>query len=195
VEEAALLMPVQRVVSGVQVENDLLGRPRVRLKKQVDEQPVDRRAVMADLVIARRLGRRVLEAVQRALAGERRAILAPGGELASEGREHRVVPQLIVVNEILVTQRDPEHPLRHHRRHGVLDLRLGSVVKETRREPCRQADRPIGGAEQQSAGIRGDLAAVERGHHLTALDHFITEQVAGTLCRHRGTPLCQLKPL
>jgi hypothetical protein len=34
VEEAALLMPVQRVVGRVEVENDLLGRPLVRLQEQ-----------------------------------------------------------------------------------------------------------------------------------------------------------------
>src|SRR5918994_322008 len=85
VEEAALLMPVQRVIRGVEVENDLLGRGPVRLEEQVDEQPFDRRAVMADLVVARRLGRCVLEPVQRALAGERRTILTAGGEGFREG--------------------------------------------------------------------------------------------------------------
>ena len=161
----------------------------VRLEEEVDEQVFDRRAVVPDLVVARGLAGHVLEPVERALAGERRAILAPVGELAGKGREHRVVPQLVVVDQVLVAERDAEHALPHHRLDRVLDLRLGAVVTETRREPCRQADRPIGHAEQQPAGIRGDLAAVECGHHLTARDHFITEQVAATLCRHRGTPL------
>jgi hypothetical protein len=30
---------------------------------------------------------------------------------------------------------------------------------------------------------------------LATLDHFITEQVTATLCRHRGTPLRRVKPL
>ena len=37
---------------------------------------------------------------------------------------------------------------------------------------ARLADRSIGGAEQQRAGIRGNLPTVEGGHHLTALDGF-----------------------
>ena len=150
---------------------------------------------MPDLVVAARRQRRVLEPVQRALAGERGAVFALGLELAGERRQHRVVAQLIVVDQVLVAERDAEHPLRHHRRDRVLDLRLGAVVDETGREPPDQTDRPIGRAEQQPAGVRGVVPAIERGHHLAALDHFITEQVAATLCRHRGAPLRQLKSL
>jgi hypothetical protein len=83
-------MAVQRVIGGVEIEDDLLGRRRVRFEEQVDEQAFDRRAVVADLVVARRLGGRVLETVQGALAGERRAVRAPGGELAGERRQNRV---------------------------------------------------------------------------------------------------------
>ena len=97
-----------------------------------------------------------------------------------------------MVDQVLVTQCDAEHPLRHHGRDAVLDLRPGAMVAEARREPPHQADRTIGRAEQQPAGVRRPLAAVERGNHLAAFDHFIPEQVAATLCRHRGTPLCQL---
>src|ERR687897_1233028 len=46
-----------------------------------------------------------------------------------------------------------------------------------------------------SSSIRRALAAVERGHHLTAIDRFIPKQIAATLCRHRGAPLRQLKSL
>jgi hypothetical protein len=38
VEEPAFLAAVERIVGGVEVENDLLGRPSVRLEEQVDEQ-------------------------------------------------------------------------------------------------------------------------------------------------------------
>ena len=54
VEEPAFLMAVQRVVGGVEVENDLLGRPGVRLEEEIDEQRLDRRRVVADLLVAGR---------------------------------------------------------------------------------------------------------------------------------------------
>jgi hypothetical protein len=138
VEEPALLMAMQRLparvgergpnpaLSGqfrrVEIEDDRLGRRPVRLEEESDEQTLDRRRVVADLGVARGLGRRVLEAVQRALAGERGAILALRLELAGEGCQHRVVPQLLVIDEILIAERNAEHPLRHHRLDAVLDL-------------------------------------------------------------------------
>jgi hypothetical protein len=102
---------------------------------------------------------------------------------------------VIVIEQVLVAQSDTEHPLRHHRVDAVLDLRRSAVVDETRREPCHQTDRSIGRAKQQPARVRGVVAAVERGDHLAALDHFIAEQVAATLCRHRGVPPDRLKSL
>jgi hypothetical protein len=160
----------------------------VSLEEEVDEQALDRRGVVADLMVAARRQRCMLEPVQGALAGERRAILAPGGELAGQGRQHRIVAQLIVVDQILIPERDAEHALRHHRRDAVLDLGLGATVDETRRKAPDQADRPIGRTQQQRPRVRGDLAAVKGGHHPAALDRFITEQIAATLCRHRGAP-------
>jgi hypothetical protein len=70
VEEPALLVAMQRVVGGIEVENDLLRRHPVRLEQEGDEQAFDRRRVVADLVVAARRRRRMLETVQRAFTGE-----------------------------------------------------------------------------------------------------------------------------
>jgi len=43
VEEAPLLVPVQRVIGRVEVENDLLRRRGVRLEEEIDKQAFDRR--------------------------------------------------------------------------------------------------------------------------------------------------------
>ena len=42
VEEAPLLMPVQRIIGGVQVQHDLLRGLRVSFKEQLHQQPLDR---------------------------------------------------------------------------------------------------------------------------------------------------------
>ncbi len=47
-EEPAFLVAVQRIVGGVEIEDDLLGRCRMRFQEQIDEQPLDRGFVMAD---------------------------------------------------------------------------------------------------------------------------------------------------
>jgi hypothetical protein len=74
-EEAAFLTAVQRVVGGIQVEDDPLRNPRMGLEEQVDQPPLDGGAVVPDLVVAARRQGRVLEPVERALAGERGAPL------------------------------------------------------------------------------------------------------------------------
>ncbi len=177
---------MQRIVGGVEVENDLLGRRLVRLEEKVDEQALDRRRVVADLVIAViRAERGMFQPVERALAGERGAVLAPRLKLAGEGRQHRVVAQLVVVDQILVPQRDAADALHEHGLDGVLHELRHAAVGEVSRQAPYQPERPIRGAQQQRAGVRAHLPAVERSHHLAALDHFISEQIAATLCRHR----------
>jgi hypothetical protein len=181
-------MAMQRIVSGVEVENDPLGRRLVRLEEEGDEQALDCRRVMADLVVAARNQGRVFEPVERTFAGERRAILALRGEFAGQGRQHRVVAQLVVIDQVLVAERDAEHALGHHRLDRVLDLGLDPTVVEAGREPGHEPDGAISRAQQQPPGIRCDLAAIKSGYDPATLDHFITEQVAVTLCRHRGAP-------
>jgi hypothetical protein len=99
---------------------------------------------VADLVVARGLQFAQLQPVQCRLACNRRAILAPRRELARQYRHHRIVPQLVVVVEILVAKRDPENPLTDQGRDLMLDpLRMPLVVK-ARRKPVHHSDRSIG---------------------------------------------------
>jgi hypothetical protein len=49
---------------------------------------------------------------------------------------------LIVVVEILVAERDPEHPLTHQSRHTVLDQLGTPRVVKARRKPIHQINRP-----------------------------------------------------
>src|SRR6185369_12433790 len=74
VEEPALLVAVQRIVGGVEVEDDLLRGAAMCVEKQIDEQRLDAGAVVTDPVIPRWLRLAQLQPVQRALAGERRAV-------------------------------------------------------------------------------------------------------------------------
>jgi hypothetical protein len=102
VEEPALLMAVQRIVGGIEIKDDLLRRPCVGLEEQIDEQPLDRRWIVTDLVIARRLGPAQLQPVERRFAGNRRAVLTPRRELAGQHRHQRVVAQRVVIDQILI---------------------------------------------------------------------------------------------
>src|SRR5437588_8026437 len=100
VKEPTLLMPVQRIVGGSEIGDDLLWRMVVRLHEQIDKQRLDPGAVPGDPMIAGRLYAAPLEPVECALAGQRRTILATGRQLAGQHRHGRVVAQLVVVDQV-----------------------------------------------------------------------------------------------
>ena len=137
---------MQRIVGRIEVENDLPRGALMRLHKQVDQKILDRHRVAADLVVARRRELAQLQPVQRRLAGDRRAILAPRRELARQYRHHRIVPQFVVVVEILVAERDSEHPLTDQGHNLMLDIFRTPFVVKAQRKPVHHSDRSIGRA-------------------------------------------------
>ncbi len=161
VEEPALLLAVQRIVGGVEIEDDLLRRCLVRLEEQRHEQPLNGGRVVADLVIAGRQRPAQLQPVQRALAGNRTTVPALRRKLARKHRHHRIVTQRVVVVQILVTQRQTEYPLADQRRNLMLDQRLEPRIAKAPGEPANQADRPVRRSEKQRTGIRRDRSTVE----------------------------------
>jgi hypothetical protein len=76
---------MQRIIGSIEIERDLRRRPRVRVKKQIDEQRLDRRCIGGEASIARRLGTAQFKTVERALARQRRAVGASCFELTSGG--------------------------------------------------------------------------------------------------------------
>jgi hypothetical protein len=56
---------MQLIIGGIEVEGDLAGRRPMRLEKQIDELPVYRLRIVADLVVARRFRLRQFQPVQR----------------------------------------------------------------------------------------------------------------------------------
>ena len=186
---------MDRIVGGVEIEHDLLGRRGMRLQEQLDQKPLDRRRVVADLVVARRLRPAQLQPVQGALARHRRAALAPGLELARQNRQNRVMAQHVMVIEVFVAQRDPEHPLAHQRRHLVLDQLRAARVAEARRKAPHQADRAIGRAQEQRSGIGRDRAAIEGSNHRPTFNGCKSKPIRDTLWRHRDAPSTSEKSL
>jgi hypothetical protein len=181
-------MPVQRVVGGVEIEDDLLGRVVVRVQEQIDKQPLYLGPVPRNAVIARQLRPAPLQPVERRFAGQWRTILATGRQLAGQHRQGRVVTQLIVIDQVFVAQRQRKDPLPDQSSDSVLDQLRRAAVDETLGKPIDQPDRPVRRPQQQATRIRGDLAAVKPSHHRTPLDACKTEQIRATLCLHRVSP-------
>src|SRR5215216_7937474 len=98
---------------------------------------------MGYLVIARRNLTAQLKPVECRLAGHWRTILAPRFQLARQHRHDRVVPQIVMVADVFVAQRNPEHPLRNERRNKVLDQFRFAPVNEACSKALNQPDRTI----------------------------------------------------
>lgn len=168
----------------------------MRVQEHLREHLLDRRSVMADTVIARRRAAGgVLEPVQRRLPGQRRAAWPPCLELAGQHGQNRVAAKLVVVDEVLVAEREAEHALAHQRRDRMLDPGGIAAVPEAAGETLHQPDRPVGRAEQQRPRIRRDRPAVETRHHSPAGHRCKAEQIRATLRPHRGDPLVRPKSL
>ena len=89
-----------------------------------------------------------------------------------------------MVVEVLVAERNADHTLHHHGLDLVFyKLRRARVV-EAGGESLAQPDRPVGLAQQQGAGVRGDRATVEAGFHAVAFDGWKFKQGGITVCRH-----------
>jgi hypothetical protein len=105
------------------------------------------------------------------------------------------VTQLVVVVEILVAERDPEHPLADQCRHLVLNPLRAPLVVKARRKPSHQIDRPVGRPQKQRASIRRYQAGIERRVHRAAFNGSKIKVFCATLCRHRGSFLQSPKSL
>ena len=158
-EEAAFLAAVQGIVRRVHVQHDALRLLPVPVQEQVHQQVIQPCGVRHDLLVAfpgvqRRP--RQLHPVQRALARRQslpaRPAPAPSRRPAQQ-RPQLALAQRIVIVQILVAQRQPQHARRHQHLHRMpRPLRL-AVIPETGAQPAEQP-RPLRQLpQQQSATI------------------------------------------
>jgi len=91
-----------------------------------------------------------------------------------------------MVIEVLIAERDPEHPLAQQGHHLMLDQMLTPLVVKAGSKLLRQLERMIRRPQKQCSGIRGDRAAVECCHHVASFNGCKSKQICDTFCRHRG---------
>jgi hypothetical protein len=75
--------------------------------------------------------------------------------------QHRIVPQLVVIVEILVAQRQPKHALRDEVQQRMLDLLGVAVVGEAGGEAPYDSRARLQFLQQQGSPIGGDVAPIE----------------------------------
>jgi len=142
VKEASFLHTMDRIIGGIEIQDDLRRGGRVRLHEHVDEQAIHGVVIDGDLLVARLLanGRAgQLEAIQRALAGAWRREIAG----FREDRDERIVAQRVVIVQVFVAEREAVDPLPHQRRHRMRHPRRIAMIGEAGRELAQQIRRPI----------------------------------------------------
>ena len=122
VEEPPLLATVHRVVGGIDVEHDLLGRPIKGGDEGLNQDLVDAPSPQG-------LGA-VLQTTQAWRAGQRRVAI-------DRRLQRQVVAQLAVVVEILVAQGNREYPLAQHVWQAVPNLARLTNVRQSPRHRRR----------------------------------------------------------
>jgi hypothetical protein len=109
---------------------------------------------MTDLVVQARRLFRSLQTVQRRLAGDRRAVGATRLQLARQHGEQRIVPQRVVIVQILIAQRQAEYPLTDQRGDRMLDQPRIAPVDEALRHALDQFYCLVRAPQQQTASVR-----------------------------------------
>ena len=65
VKEPSFLLPVHWIIRRIKIEDDLTRCTLVRFQKNIEKETSDRRRIMADLMIARRLQLAQLQPIER----------------------------------------------------------------------------------------------------------------------------------
>ena len=97
--------------------------------------------------------------------------------------------ELVVVVEILITERNADNPLHHQRLERMLGVGGIAAVLEAGRQATGQPQHPIRGPQQQGTSVAGDGATIEGCNDRASFSRCKRKQVRVTLCRHRGLPL------
>ena len=158
----------------------------MRVQEQIHQQRIDTLRIDHDLLGLRLvrpllLGtafivrRRQLQPIERALAGQRFAAILRAPPLfslhivlAQCHGQHGIPPEFIVVVEILVAQRQPEHALRDQIQQRVLDLVCLTVVGEASGEAADDSGSLLQFLQEQRSSIGGDIAPIETPHQLSS---------------------------
>ena len=101
-----------------------------------------------------------------------------------------ILPELLVVVEVLVSERQRVDPLPDHLLYAVLNQFLVPAIDETLTEPREQVHLRVGCLQQQASPVGTDRAAVELRYDLARpLDAGKLEPILVTLCHSKGRSL------
>lgn len=139
-----------RIIRGVEIQHDPLGRSLVLGQKSIHEELMDRLQMGSNLLVPMlrvRTDRRQFQSVERALARQGfptvarvLSIVAFRICLPDQRGQQRIVPQPVVIVEVFITQAQSEEPLLQQVDQRMLDALRIAMIGETGGEPFDESE-------------------------------------------------------
>ena len=101
------------------------------------------------------------------------------------------MPKLIVIDRILIPQRNPRLAVEHQVTTVMRDKMGGAGIRETPGNPLRQAGRPVRRSEQQGTRVRRDRPAREIRNNPASKNLSKSQLACATLRLHRVSDLAR----
>ena len=158
--------------------------------EDIDGQTLDRAYVVVELVVPV-----VADLACMLQPVERRLTRQLPARLVQHRGERRIVAQRVVVDQILIAEREAEDALAQQIGHRVRDGVGNAKIAESSGQPIAEPDRSVGRAEQHRTTVRRDRPTVESAHKFAPTGGSEVQLFLATLCRHRGAPPSQTKSL
>jgi len=109
--------------------------------------------------------------------------------LLGQDRQQRIFPQLVVIVQIFIAQRQRKHPLRHKFLHRVLDPLRIAMVGKAGGQPLHDLHPLLHLPQQQSTGVAGDRATVKPTLYFALRQGMKFERFLVTLCMQKAVLL------
>src|SRR5439155_286619 len=100
--------------------------------------------------------------------------------------QQRVLPQLLMIIQILVSQRQTVDPLRQQLLHRMLHKNRVAPIQKALGQPRQQVQPPVGLPQQQPTAVSGQRSSIETGYYLAGKMVSKLEGRLVTLC-HSGS--------
>jgi hypothetical protein len=114
------------------------------------------------------------------------AIVSGGIQLSTDSGQKRIAAQLIMVDEILIAQANPDGPLCDQLLHRMFDESRFSAIDKTAGERIKQIPCFIDFPKKQRTGIGSDRTAVKASDHFPRSESLKMKLIWITLCIHLG---------
>ena len=106
--------------------------------------------------------------------------------LAEQHAENGIAAQLVMVDEVLIAQRQAEHALRDQCLHLMQNVGAMAAIAKAGSKAIDEPDGLVRLPEQQRPGVRGDHAAIEIRNQPAPARSSKIDLARATLCQHRG---------